>query len=64
MLVRVSSIKTHVGNSVVGDLGVRYREKLMVILHPKVEKDCSFIMNMASRQVSSILTYFLFLPAQ
>ena len=62
MLVRVSSIETHVGNSVVGDLGVRYREKLMAILHPKVEKDCSFIMNMASRQVSSILTYFSISP--
>ena len=33
MLVWVSSIKTHVGNSVVGDLGARYREKLMAILH-------------------------------
>ena len=62
MLVRASSTKTHVGNSVVGDVGVRYRDKLMAILHPKVEKDCSFIINMASGQVSSIWTYFSISP--
>ena len=34
----------------------------MVILHPKVEKDCSFIINMASGKVSSIWTYFSISP--
>ena len=62
MLVWNSSIKTDIGNNVVVDLGVRYREKLMAILHPKVEKDFSFIINMENRRVSSILTHFSISP--